>query len=46
VAQVFTAGERALADPTLALPLDMGCWGGMTHNLLQNDRVWGGRGED
>ena len=31
--QNFTAGARALASPTLAPPLHMGCWGGTTQNL-------------
>ena len=30
--QNFTAGARALASPTLAPPLHMGCWGGTTQN--------------
>ena len=42
--QVFTAGACALAGPTLALPLDIGCWGRTTQNPGWNDLVWGRHG--
>jgi len=54
--QNFTAGARALASPTLAPPLHMGCWGGTTQNLgwivpqlgaerPRLGRTWGGSTE-
>jgi len=54
----FTAGERALAGPTLVPPLKLiwgvvaerserpSTWGGTSQNLGRNDRVWGGSEAD